>query len=88
LALPCVRGVDVVVLLWLLVLLVLMLLPLLLVVLVLLGAGGDVGVLFVEDGYDAGGDFVVDDRLVVLSHDVHSEFLYQHERRDKAEGMR
>jgi hypothetical protein len=86
LALPCVRGVDVV-LLWLLVLLVLMLL-LLELVLVVLGASGDVGVLFGENGYDAGGDFVVDDRLVVLSHDVDSEFLYQHERRDKAEGMR
>jgi hypothetical protein len=74
-----VRGVDVVVLLWLL--------ALMLLALVLLGAGGDVGILFGEDGYDAGGDFVVDDRLVVLSHDVDSEFLYQHERRDKAEGM-
>jgi hypothetical protein len=79
LALPCVRGVDVVVLLWLL--------ALMLLALVLLGAGGDVGILFGEDGYDAGGDFVVDDRLVVLSHDVDSEFLYQHERRDNAEGM-
>jgi hypothetical protein len=49
LALPCVRGVDVVVLL------VLMLLCLELV-LVLLGAGCDVGVLFGEDAYDAGGD--------------------------------
>jgi hypothetical protein len=27
-----------------------------------------------------GGDFVVDDRLAVLSHDVDFEFLYQHER--------
>jgi hypothetical protein len=64
--------VDVVVLLWLLVPLVLLLL-LPELVLVLLGAGGD---------------FVVDDCLVVLSHDVDSEFLYQHERRDKAEGMK
>jgi hypothetical protein len=82
-----VRGVDVVALLWLLVLLVLMLL-LLESVLVLLGAGGDVGVWFGEDGYDAGSDFVVGDRLVILSHDVDFEFLYQHGRRDKAEGMR
>jgi hypothetical protein len=36
----------------------------------------DVGVLFGEDAYDAGGDFVVDDRLVVFSDDVDSEFLY------------
>ena len=33
----------------------------------------------------AGGDFVVD---AVLSHDVDSEFLYQRDRRDKAEGLR
>ena len=31
---------------------------------------------------------MVDDHLVVLTHDVDSEFLCQHERRDKAEGMR
>jgi hypothetical protein len=49
-------------LLWLLELLVLMLM-LLELVLVLLSAGSD---------------FVVDDRLVALSHNVNSEFLYQH----------
>ena len=79
--LPCVRGVDVVVLLMLMLLM-------LELVMVLLGAGSDVGVVFGEDGYDAGGDFVADDLLAVLSHDVDSEFLYQHEQRDKAEGMR
>jgi hypothetical protein len=85
---PCPAcGVDVVVLLWLLVLLVLMLL-LLELVLALLGAGGDLGVWFGEDGYYTDGDFVVDDRLVVLSHDVDFEFLYQHKRSDKADGMR
>jgi hypothetical protein len=79
LALPRVLGVNVVgvlLLVVLLVLLVLLLLLLLELVLVLLGAGGDVGVLFGEDAYDAGGDFVVDDRLVVLSDDVDSELLY------------
>jgi hypothetical protein len=56
--LPCVRGVDVVGVL-VLVLLVMLLLELMLV---LLGAGGDVGVLFGKNGYDAGDDFVVDRR--------------------------
>jgi hypothetical protein len=83
------RGVDVVGVLLVLVLpmllmLMLTLLLLLELVMVLLGAGGDVGVLFGEDTYDAGGDFVVDDRLVVLSDDVDSEFLHLFwgERRD------
>jgi hypothetical protein len=49
LALPCVRGVDVVGVLLLWVLLVML-------VLVLLGAGGDGGVLFREDAYNAGDD--------------------------------
>jgi hypothetical protein len=44
-------------------------------VLVLLGASGDVGVLFGEDAYDAGTDFVVDDCCVVLGNNVDSGFL-------------
>ena len=47
---------------------------------VLPGAGGDVGVLFEREGYEAGGDFVVGDRLVVFSDDADSKFLHQHER--------
>ena len=81
---PCIHGVDMVVLLWLLVLLMLML-WLLELVLVLHGI---VGILFGEDGYNVVGDFLVDGCLVVLSHDIDSEFLYQYEQRDKAEGMR
>jgi hypothetical protein len=42
--------------------------------------GNDVGVLFGEDAYDAW--------VIVFAHDVDLKFLYQHERRDKAEGMR
>jgi len=49
LALPCLRGVDVVVVL-------VLMSPRLELVLVLLGAGGDVGVLFREDAYNAGDD--------------------------------
>lgn len=30
-----------------------------------------------ENTYDAGGDLVVDDRLVVLAHDINTEFLRQ-----------
>jgi hypothetical protein len=41
----------------------------------LLGVGGDVGGLFGEDAYDAGGDFVVGDHFVVFSNSVDSEFL-------------
>ena len=40
-----------------------------------LGACGEVGVLLREDAYEVGGDFVVDDRLVVLADDVNAEFL-------------
>jgi hypothetical protein len=68
------------------VLLVLMLL-LLELVLVLLGAGGDVGIAL-EKTHTTRAATVGDDRLAVLSHDVDSDFLYQHERRDKAEEMR
>jgi hypothetical protein len=50
-------------------------------VLVLLGTSGDVGILLGEDAYDACGDIVVYDRLVVLCDNVDSEFLYQRERR-------
>jgi preprotein translocase subunit SecG len=56
-------------------LLLMLMLVLMLLVLVLLGASGDVGLLFGEDAYDAGGDFVVDDRLIVFGNNVDCEFL-------------
>ena len=45
------------------------------VLLMLLGASGDVGVLIGEDTYDAGGDFVVNDGLVVFAYDINAGFL-------------
>ena len=44
------------------------------VIVVVLCTRWDVGVL-VEDAYDAGGDFVVDDGFVVFAYDVDTEFL-------------
>lgn len=44
-------------------------------VLMLFGARGGLGVLFGEDTDDAGGDFVVDNGLVVFPDDVNTEFL-------------
>jgi hypothetical protein len=36
------------------------------------------GMLFGKDAYDAGGDFVMDDRLVIFSNaEIDSEFLLQ-----------
>jgi hypothetical protein len=43
--------------------------------LILLGESGDVGVLIGEDMYDAGGDFVVNDGLLVFAHDIDAGFL-------------
>jgi hypothetical protein len=40
-----------------------------------LGACGEVGVLLREDVYKVGGEFVVDDRLVVFANNVDSKFL-------------
>jgi hypothetical protein len=59
------------------VLLLLLLLPMVMLKLLLmvLGASGDVGVLIGEDAYDPGGDFVVDDGLVVFTYDIDAEFL-------------
>jgi hypothetical protein len=43
--------------------------------LMLLGASGNVDVLIGEDAYDAGGDFVVNDGLVVFAYDIDAGFL-------------
>jgi hypothetical protein len=43
--------------------------------LMLLCASSDQRVLFGEDAHDLGGDFVVNDGLVVLADDVNTEFL-------------
>lgn len=44
-------------------------------VLMLFGARGGLRVLFGEDTDDAGGDFMVDDGLVVFPDDINAEFL-------------
>jgi hypothetical protein len=49
-----------------------LLLLLKLMLLMLFGASGYEGVLLGEDAYDAGGDFVVGDGLVVFADDVHA----------------
>jgi hypothetical protein len=59
----------------LLLLLLLLMVVLLELLLMLLGASGDVGVLIGEDAYDTGGDFVMDDGLVVFAYDIDTEFL-------------
>jgi hypothetical protein len=51
------------------------LLLLLKLLLMLLGASCDVRVLIGEDAYDTGGDFVMDDGLVVFAYDIDAEFL-------------
>lgn len=38
---------------------------------------GSVSLVRGESTYDAGGDLVVDDRLVVLAYDINTEFLRQ-----------
>lgn len=43
----------------------------------LFGASGYEGVLFGKDACDAGGDFVMNDRLVVFSNEIDSKFLLQ-----------
>jgi hypothetical protein len=52
-----------------------LLLLLKLMLLMLFGASGYEGVLLGEDAYDAGGDFVVGDGLVVFSDNIDPEFL-------------
>jgi hypothetical protein len=54
---------------------VLLMVLLLELLLILLGASGDVGVLIGEDVYDAGGDFVVNDGLLVFAHGIDTGFL-------------
>jgi hypothetical protein len=44
-------------------------------ILMLLGASCDVRVLIGEDTYDTGGDFVIDNGLVVFAYDIDAEFL-------------
>ena len=43
--------------------------------LALLGVTGDVGVLMGEDVYDAGGDFVVSDGILVFAYIIDAELL-------------
>ena len=57
------------------VLCVLLMVMLLELLLMLLGASGNVGVLIREDAYDAGGDFVVNDGLVIVAYDTDAGFL-------------
>jgi hypothetical protein len=51
------------------------LLLLLKLILMLLGGSYDVRVLIGEDAYDTGGDFVMDDGLVIFVYDIDAEFL-------------
>lgn len=62
-------------LLMLLLLLKKVLLLLLLLLLVLFSTSRDLSILFRKHADRAGSDFVVDDRLVVFTHDVDAEFL-------------
>jgi hypothetical protein len=41
----------------------------------LLGASCDLRVLIGEDAHDTGGDFVMDDGLVVFAYNIDTEFL-------------
>jgi hypothetical protein len=54
-----------------------LLLLLKLMLLTLFGVSGHEAVLLGEDAYDAGGDFVVGDRLVVFSDNIDPEFMLQ-----------
>jgi hypothetical protein len=68
------------------VLCVLLMVMVLELLLILLSASGDVGVLIGEDVYDTGGDFVVNDGLLVFAHDIDAGFLLGLIRTDKQLG--
>jgi hypothetical protein len=50
-------------------------------ILMLLGSCGGLGVFLREDADNAGGDFMVDDGLVIFAHDVDTKFLGERGRR-------